>query len=342
MKDERKAFDCELIQDLLPLYQDDVCSDVSRKAVEEHLTGCDACREVAEKLKNTSVDDRLVREKNGVLKEHAKKERRKTVTIGMGMAGILMIPVIVCLICNLAIGHGLDWFFIVLASLLLTASLTVVPMVIQENRGLWTLGGFTASLVLLLLVICIYTNGNWFLLAVIPVIFGLSVVFMPYVIRNLYLPKALKNSKAVLVMLWDTIWLYAVIIVCGFYAANQQNYWDISLKITTFSIIYPWIIFLVVRYLKTNGLIKAGICSALTGIFIPLVSDVVYFVIEGKWHMVLLDADFSCWRENAQNVNVLDANIKLIILLTCVGIGILLMAMGIVKICKKNEDRENI
>lgn len=35
---------CALIQDLLPLYRDGVCSDESRQAVEYHLKGCPACR----------------------------------------------------------------------------------------------------------------------------------------------------------------------------------------------------------------------------------------------------------------------------------------------------------
>lgn len=34
----------EIIYDLLPLYHDGVCSEASRRAVEEHLQGCEACR----------------------------------------------------------------------------------------------------------------------------------------------------------------------------------------------------------------------------------------------------------------------------------------------------------
>lgn len=36
---------CEIIQDLLPLYCDEVCSDESRKQIEEHLQECDKCKE---------------------------------------------------------------------------------------------------------------------------------------------------------------------------------------------------------------------------------------------------------------------------------------------------------
>lgn len=36
---------CEIIKDLLPLYHDSVCSDDSRKLVEEHLQCCETCRD---------------------------------------------------------------------------------------------------------------------------------------------------------------------------------------------------------------------------------------------------------------------------------------------------------
>ena len=37
---------CNIVRDLLPLYHDGVCSEESRRAVEEHLAGCEACRQV--------------------------------------------------------------------------------------------------------------------------------------------------------------------------------------------------------------------------------------------------------------------------------------------------------
>lgn len=37
---------CKIVQDLLPLYHDGVCSQESQKAVEAHLQGCENCRRV--------------------------------------------------------------------------------------------------------------------------------------------------------------------------------------------------------------------------------------------------------------------------------------------------------
>ncbi len=39
--------DCNVIQDLLPLYIDDVCSEQSRKLVEEHIKECEICQKFA-------------------------------------------------------------------------------------------------------------------------------------------------------------------------------------------------------------------------------------------------------------------------------------------------------
>ncbi|MFJ7737874.1 zf-HC2 domain-containing protein [Lysinibacillus sp. NPDC097287] len=35
---------CNIIKDILPLYYDDVCSEDSKKMIEEHLVGCDGCK----------------------------------------------------------------------------------------------------------------------------------------------------------------------------------------------------------------------------------------------------------------------------------------------------------
>ena len=44
---------CKVIEDLLPLYQDGVCSEESRKLVEEHLLECADCRAVLDEIRGT-------------------------------------------------------------------------------------------------------------------------------------------------------------------------------------------------------------------------------------------------------------------------------------------------
>ncbi len=313
---------CEIVKDLLPLYQDDICSDSSKKLIDEHLVTCEGCKDLLQKLKSTQLEEQLITEKNNILGLHAKKERKKTFTIGICTASVLMIPVIVCLICNLAIGHALDWFFIVLASLLLTASLTVVPLLAQEHTVLWTLGSFTISLLLLLFTICLYTHGRWFFLASVPTLFGLSVLFMPYVIRHIPLPKPLSQHKGLLVMIWDTIWLYAVLAVCGIYTATSLDYWRISFGIASYCLILPWMLFLIIRYGKGGAFTNAGLCVLFAGIFSSTINSVVALVLRESSRL-FINADFAGWNHAA-----VDAITATLILLVTIPLGIAFLVIG--------------
>ena len=58
---------CKVIQDLLPLYHDNVCSPESSAMIEEHLKDCEACQEEFHKLEESPLA------KNGK-KEEAEKE----------------------------------------------------------------------------------------------------------------------------------------------------------------------------------------------------------------------------------------------------------------------------
>lgn len=46
-----RQIDCEIIQDVMPLYLDGLSGDVTNEIIEEHLKGCEKCRGVCEKLK---------------------------------------------------------------------------------------------------------------------------------------------------------------------------------------------------------------------------------------------------------------------------------------------------
>lgn len=316
-----QKYNCELIQDLLPLYRDGICSAFSRTVVEDHLRECQNCSRIMDQLKNDAPEKELVREKNSILKAHFKRERKLTFAIGAFTAGILMIPVIVCLICNLAIGHGLDWFFIVLTALLVTASVTVVPLMAPEHTALWTLGAFTLSLLLLLFTICLYTGGNWFFLASVPALFGLSVLFMPYVIRKLPLPAPFSGHKALLVMVWDSFLLYAVIVVCGFHAASP-DYWRSALPITSFCLLLPWMLFLIIRYAKLQFMVKAGLSAVLIGVFTMSANYVIAVIIRDANRLANFAPERILLGDEAYNTII-----GIILILT----GLILTAIGLVR-----------
>lgn len=106
-----------------------------------------------------------------------------------------------CAIGNLASSHTLDWFFIVLTAVMMSASLTLVPAlaalhpVLAQCKAAVSLGSFLVSLELLLLVCCLQTGGDWFLMAGVSVLFGAALVLLPFLLPTLPLPEWLTHRK---------------------------------------------------------------------------------------------------------------------------------------------------
>lgn len=80
---------CDMIKDLLPLYADEVCSEESRKAVAEHISGCGTCRAMLEKMNKQLVVN--VNTDIGTLKRIKRRLRIERIVIGLIAAGVLII-----------------------------------------------------------------------------------------------------------------------------------------------------------------------------------------------------------------------------------------------------------
>ena len=194
-------YDCEVIRDLLPLYADNVCSGKSRSMVEEHLQECSSCSDLLEKIRQTEIDDDLKSEKAAVIEYGAKRFKRRSAAVGSVISGLFMIPILICLVINITTGASLGSFFVVLASMLVAASLIVVPLMVPEDKAFWTFCAFTASLMALLGVVCVTTHGTWFPIAASAVLFGLAVVFLPFVIKARPVRKQIGSSNPLLIVL---------------------------------------------------------------------------------------------------------------------------------------------
>ena len=192
---------CEVVRDLLPLYTDEVCSETSRELVEEHLQECPDCRNLLDQLRETELEDDLGAEKDTVIQYAVKRFKRRSAAVGSVTSGVFMIPILVCLILNMICGPSLDWVSVVLTALAVAASLIVVPLIVPEDKAFWTFCAFCASLMLLLGVTCLYTRGNWFWIASSASLFGLSVVFLPFVIKARPVRKLIGKSNRLLIIL---------------------------------------------------------------------------------------------------------------------------------------------
>lgn len=330
-------YQCDLVQDLLPLYQDHICSEASRQIVEEHLQECEKCSGTAKQMQDVSLENQLTDERNVVLSAHRKQENRKSVMIGVATGGILLIPVIVCLICNIAIGHALDWFFIVLTAMLLAASLLVVPLVAANKKLLWTLLCGTGSLMALLLTCCIYTGGNWFFVAAAACLLGISIFFAPYVVNQIPLPQKLQKNKALLVFLWDSLWLYLLLIVCGIFVHGGEVYWRIALVVPTYIILLLFLWILVLRYLHRNAWTRAGILSMITGIWIGAANDVLNLFLPppGGYGLKYLDLSKGF---DIKYIEAFNANIFFVVIVLSIFLGAVFLFLGFLKRKEKTDE----
>lgn len=132
-----------------------------------------------------------------------------------------------CAIVNLATAHRLDWFFIVLFSVLLCASILLVPSLCaldskwERWRPLLSFGGFTASLLLLLLSICLYCGGNWFFVAAAACLFALSLLILPFLLPRLPLPEKYGRCRLSLYLASGTLMLLLLLLVCCLHSGGD-------------------------------------------------------------------------------------------------------------------------
>lgn len=263
-----------MISDLLPLYKDGVCSPASIRAVEEHLAECPACREILNKMNDSTIDYEITKERDEVIESQSKFFKRKSAVAGSIIAAIFAVPVLICLIVNLAKGDSLEWFFIVLTAMLIPASLIVVPLMVPENKLLMTMGSFMASLILLLAVTCMYSRGSWFFIAASSVLFGLTVCFMPFIVSRRPLKEALDGKKGLTVMAAYTL-TFMVMILCIGLSIHVPGFFGQAIGISAPFIGMAWLLFLIIRYLPANGLVKAGASVAALSVFGYFAADLI-------------------------------------------------------------------
>lgn len=260
---------------------------------------------------------------------------------GMIIGTVLALPVLVCLIVDLAVSGGvtwsllgLNWFFIVLAAILLTASLTVLPLMLPRDRGLWTAAGGTVSLLLLLGVCCLYTRGDWFLIAASGVMLGLSVCILPFVLRSrVFREGALSfvgRHKALVWLLCCTMWLVLLQVFVGL-KTDEPLYTQTAFGVTVPQLVFAWALFAAIRYLP-GGLCKTGGALCLGGLYLFFMDTVVNALLG-------FEAALPVFVPSVWNAVTLDGNVKWSGMLVLCLVGLCLFAGGVARIIVKRNKK---
>lgn len=96
---------CKIIEDLLPLYHDGVCSAESRAMVEEHLSQCEHCRKLLHQ-----IDGELASPQTAETELQPLKNIQKTVSKGKRKALAAGISIALAVVLILFAGMRIHWY----------------------------------------------------------------------------------------------------------------------------------------------------------------------------------------------------------------------------------------
>lgn len=283
----------------------------------------------------TSSVDKQSREE----KVQAKKWRTFSMSWTLFFYISYAVTILTCFICNLATSGTLSWFWIVVSALLLAFSFTNLPKLIKKHKLIFVPLSMYLSLCLLLGVCCIYTNGNWFLVATLSILLGLVIIFAPiYIFKYKIFSKIKKFNDFVSIGI-DFVMLNLLLVVIYFTKINgfSQNNWYLKIALPIVIGVYLFLnILLCVRFLKINRLLKTSI--------ILFIIDIVYLIIpfrKVRNHNVQQDlnqinifkANFGNWQSEIS----LENNIHCIIFLTIIILSAIFFITGLFHYLKRKN-----
>ncbi len=286
-------------------------------------------------LITASVDQQARQEKS-----QAKKWRAFSMSWSLFFYISYIVALIPCFICDLAINKGLTWFWIVLSSLLLAFTFTNLPKLIKKHKLIFVPLSMFISLCLLLGVCCLYTGGNWFFVATISVLLGISCIFTPIYICKFKVFEKIKKFGDFVSVGVDFVLLNVLLIICDFYSVGHNhtaNHWYLNIGLPiAFAVYMALNILMSVRFLKANKCIKTSI--------ILILIDILYFIVpfikvknsyaqQDINDINIFKADFSNWNAEFPVEN----NIHFIIFLSLLVIGIGFLVAGLLIRIKKTK-----
>ena len=251
-----------------------------------------------------------------------------------GQIACYALAAVISFIADLASDGALGWAWVVLASLLTAASLTLTPALAPERMGgVWTAGAFTLALELLLGVCCLYTGGDWFFVAGVSVLFGLCLVLLPFVLRRLPLPEALRRHRTAFWLGTVSLLLFVLLGAACLYDGGD---WFLlpALPMAVYGLLLPWGVLVLARYLRAGGWFRSAAAFGFTAVWywlFPWVLDRV-MALDGRY----MDPPYSLLRPFGFDLAHWDAagtasNVMMLILAALILIALVLAAVGMLR-----------
>lgn len=194
------------------------------------------------------------------------------------------VALLVCFICDLAIFHTLDWFWIVLSALALAFCFTNLPFLLRRNRLVFSLAGATVCLLLLLLSCWLYLGGWWIVggLAITAVCLALPWgwwVCWRFAPRKAALP---------LGALWLSLWLFGLLAAIWAFTGGGWLL-SIAFPLAAVGVAFLWLGLLFSVWLPGNWWLKSGLLTGLAALAIPVFNGLCDLLLEDAQLTPFLD-----------------------------------------------------
>lgn len=194
----------------------------------------------------------------------ARRWQKLTLGLRWFFAGSYVVALLVCFICDLAIFHELDWFWIVLTSLALAFCFTNLPFLLRQNRVEVSLGAATGCLLLLLMSCWLYTGELWVIGGAVITAVCLALPWSWWAVWRFY-GRHLPVMGAVLF----SGWLFLLLTVIWAFAGGDWLL-PVAFPLAATGLAFVWAGLAVVLWLPGGKLLKAGLLVLLLNFATPV------------------------------------------------------------------------
>lgn len=213
MEIREKELACEIVRDLLPLYIDEMVSDVSKNCIDDHLGHCTECSEIYHDMACHLEMETPPTEISDV-KRFLNKTKKMYLLYGLGC--LSFIAILICLIVDLAVNQGITWSLIAGSSCLFADLLLYTLSTCKKNKGCVAMAVISIGTFVLLSVIqitryyLIGTGTFWLFRYGVPILLLWLFILWLSVLAGTFLKWNI----------WDCIVLFLFLVIIGNYATK--------------------------------------------------------------------------------------------------------------------------
>lgn len=229
-----------------------------------------------------------------ILRSPLLPEKFRRCKLSLYLAAETLMLLLLLLVCSFYTGGS--WFLITACALLFGLGLFFLPVFLRQlplPRSLGSrkfslyVGIETALLLLLLLVSCLYTGGSWFFLAAVSVVFGLGLVLLPPVLRQLRLPGFWGRNLLLLYFSLESLLLMLTVILATAAGSRvRPEHYLINVLVCLIPMALPWGVMLCLRYLPLSRSLRSSAACGYTALWLwtwPFLLDAALSPVYG-WH----------------------------------------------------------